>query len=121
MTTDNYMALEDFQELWTDKCKPWIQDIHKYKDVYIGAAAASSTVIANAYHHDSITIGKPITISNVSGYLWIIMPGDYTPVATMNGIEIPISLDSTTTIDSKTYKVWKSVNGYNGTFNIFLM
>lgn len=122
VTVDNYMALDDIQTLWTNTLKPWIlQNIHSYTDVYIGVAAASSTVIDNAYHHDNISAGRPITFTNASGYLWIVMPATYSPVAMMNGIEVPMALDSTTTISSKSYKVWESTNQYSGTFNIYLM
>lgn len=122
MTKENYMALADFQSLWTDKCKPYIKDLHEYKDVYIGAAAASSTIKANAYHHDSITKGRPISISNASNaYIWVILPStEETAVVMMNGMEVPMTSDGTTTISSKSYKVLKSGNTYTGSFNIFL-
>lgn len=121
MTKANYMALDDFQSLWTNKCKPWIQSNHEYKDVYIGAAAASSTVIDDDYYRESVTKDRPIAISNASGYIWIILPSTYSPVAMMSGMEIPMTQDGTTTIEEETYKIWKSANTYSGTFNIYLL
>lgn len=94
-----------------------------YEDVYIGAAAASSTIRTSGYHHDSITRGRPIAISNASSgsYIWVILPASYSPAVMMGGIEVPMALDSTITISGKSYKIWKSSNTYAGSFNLYLM
>jgi hypothetical protein len=91
-----------------------------YQDVYIGVADVSSTIIDPAYHHDRIVRGRPISFSNANGYLWVVLPQSYAPVFLMSGIEIPVSVDDTITIDDKAYNIYKSANAYNGTFNIFM-
>ena len=92
----------------------------QYEDVYIGVAAQSSTIIDPTYHHDMIYRGRPISIGNSSGYLWVIMPSSYTPSVLMSGFEVPMSQNSTTTVGNVTYKIWKSSNSYSGGFNIYL-
>lgn len=91
-----------------------------YENVYIGVASASSTVLSSDYYHSSVLKGSPISFSNTSGKLWLIMPSSYSPVTFMSGIEVPMILDSTTTISGNTYNVWKSSNTYSGGFNISL-
>ena len=94
----------------------------QYSDVYIGAAAAYSSIISSSYHYDSIVRGRPINISNASSdYIWVVLPADYSPVVLLSGIEMKISLEGTTTISSKSYKIWKSTNIYTGTFNLYLL
>lgn len=95
-------------------------DLTRYKDVYIGVAAVSTTVISSGYHHDNIVYGKPVTFSNASGYIWAVLPAEYEPTVAMSLMEVPMALDSTTTIDSKSYKIWKSMNQYSGTFKLYL-
>jgi hypothetical protein len=95
-------------------------DLTRYKDVYIGVAAVSTTVISSGYHHDNIVYGKPVTFSNASGYIWAVLPAEYGPTVAMSLVEVPMALDSITTIDSKSYKIWKSMNQYSGTFKLYL-
>lgn len=122
MTQDNYMAQADVQYLWTNKIKPAVAakaDVC-YSDVYIGVAAQSSAVQVDGNHHDTITRGRPLAFSNASGYIWLILPSTYSPVVMMNGMEVPMTQDGTTTVGSVTYKILKSSNAYSGTFNIYL-
>ena len=99
-----------------------LYNILQYSDVYVGAAAAYSSIISNSYHYDSIVRGRPINISNASNdYIWVVLPADYSPVVLLSGIEMKISLEGTTTISSKSYKIWKSTNIYTGTFNLYLL
>lgn len=99
------------------------QDAISYTDVYLGAAAASSTIIDDDYYYDVITRCRPITISNAAAgsYVWLVLPAIYSPVLAVGGVEMPMVLDSTTTIDGKSYKIWKSSNTYSGTFNVYLL
>lgn len=122
MTKARYMALADFQTLWTNQIKPSLPSKNdtQYNDVYIGVAAQSSTVIDSAHHYDSIVRNRPISFSNTSGYLWVVLPSSYSPIAMMGGIEVPMTLDSTTTAGEITYKIWKSRNSYTGDFNVIL-
>lgn len=98
-----------------------LYNILQYSDVYIGAAAAYSSIISSSYHYDSIVRGRPINISNASNeYIWIVLPADYSPVVLLSGTEMKISLEGTTTISSKSYKIWKSTDIFTGTFNLYL-
>ena len=99
------------------------QDALYYKDIYIGAAASSSTIKTSTYHHDSILRGRPIAVDDVTSgdYIWVILPDTYSPIVIMGGLEVPMSLNGTATIDSKSYKVWRSDNTYVDDFSISLM
>ena len=97
------------------------RDSIQYKDVYIGTGDTASEVMVNANHYSQIQKYTPIGISASAEYLWIIMPSVYTPTALMSGNEVPIELDSTVTVESVTYKVWKSSSTYTGTFNVYLV
>jgi hypothetical protein len=93
-----------------------------YFDIYVGAAANSAAIIDETYHHNYITRGRPILISNAENdYLWVIAPASYAPCVMMSGMEVEMSLDSSTTIDDKSYKVWKSDCTYSGTFKVCLI
>ena len=87
-----------------------------YDDVYLGVAEESSTVIDDAYHHDEIVRGRPVAFTSAEGYIWLVLPAKYSPVVAMSLVETPMSLDSTTEIGGKTYKVWKSAESQTGTF-----
>lgn len=94
----------------------------QYEDIYIGAAVASSTIISSTYHYDSILRGRPIAVTAELGYIWAVIPASYNnPIITMGGIEVPKTMDSTTTIEGKEYNVWKSANIYTGTFNLYMI
>lgn len=97
-----------------------LQAMIQYDDVYIGIASSSADILDSTHHHDNIFRGKPIPFSNASGYIFVVIPEDYNPVVAVNLIETQISLDSTTTIGGKNYKIWKSGNSYQGSFNVYL-
>lgn len=116
------MALADVQSLWTNEMKPWIIGRNSYEDVYIGAAASLSAIITNANHYELLSKGNLVSISNASNaYLWIVLPTTYTPTMLMSGLEVPMTLDSTATIGTTTYNVYKSNNLYSGTFKVCLI
>ena len=118
MATENYMALADVQNLWTNQMKPAITT---FKDVYVGAGAVYSDVMVAAKHHDSVLKGALISVTASSNYLWIILPNTYSPIVQMGGIEVPMTAQSNVTVGEVTYKVLKSSNSYTGTFNITLL
>lgn len=92
-----------------------------YYDIYIGAATQSTTIKTSTYHHDAVLRGKPISITASSQKIWMVLPDDAeVPTVLMNGMEVPMELHGTTTIDEETYKVYKSGTYYTGTFNITL-
>ena len=98
-----------------------IRDALWYNDVYVGAASTSPGIATSSYYHETVMRGRPITITNADDeYLWVILPARYTPVVIISGLDIPMEMDSTTTISSKSYKIWKSSNIYSGTFNVYL-
>ena len=93
-----------------------------YKDVYIGGAIVSSTIVSNTYHHDSILRARPISVTTTSEYIWAVIPTSYTnPAILMGGLEVPIAWDSAITIEGKAYNIWKSINLYTGTFSLSLV
>lgn len=127
MTQEHFMALADFQTLWTNTIKPYIagnfanKNEISYIDVYIGAGKSSAAIIVAANHHDVIKKCEQISITNTDvDYLWVVLPASYSPMVMMGGLEVPMSLDSTTTISEESYKIWKSVNTYSGSFKIYL-
>ena len=64
---------------------------------------------------------EQISITNTDvDYLWVVLPASYSPMVMMSGLEVPMSLDSTTTISEESYKIWKSSNTYSGSFKIYL-
>ena len=100
--------------------KNYVTDEISYEDVYIGVADTSSEVIDDAYHHDSLMIGRPVTFNNASGYIFVVLPEGQEPVVTMSSFEVTMSLDDTTTIGDVTYSIYKSGEKVTGTFNISL-
>ena len=92
-----------------------------YNDIYIGAATQSTTIKTSTYHHDVIAKGSLISITANSHKIWLIFPdASDLPHVFMSGMEIPMVLHGTTTIDEKTYNVYKSESPYTGTFNVQL-
>lgn len=92
-----------------------------YQDIYIGAATQSTTIKTSTYHHDLLTKGDLVSVTASSQKIWMILPNDApVPHVFMSGLEVPMELHGTTTIDEATYKVYKSVSPYTGTFNVQL-
>ena len=92
-----------------------------YRDIYIGAAAQSTTIKTSTYHHDVVAKGSLISITANSHKIWLIFPeAADVPNVFMSGMEVPMVLHGTTTIDEETYKVYKSESPYTGTFNVQL-
>lgn len=96
------------------------QDV-QYEDVYLGVGATAESIIVTANHHDVLKKNRPVSFSNATGYIWTILPEDYSPIVKMNGFDIPITLDSTVTISDKGYKVWKSHSSFNGSLSVYLV
>jgi hypothetical protein len=97
------------------------QDALFFKDVYIGAAAQSTTIKTSTYHHDILVKGSLVSITANSQKIWLIFPEDIdVPNIFMSGMEVAMVLHGTTTIDEATYKVYKSDSPFTGTFNIQL-
>ena len=92
-----------------------------YKDIYIGAATQSPTIKTDPYHYDVVVRGKLLPITANSHKIWLIFPDENeVPTVLMNGMEVPMELHGTTTIDENTYKVYKSQAPYKGTFSVSL-
>lgn len=97
------------------------QDALFYKDIYIGAAAQSTTIKTSTYHHDTLIKGSIVSITANSHKIWMIFPETSDlPNVFMSGMEVTMVLHGTTTIDEKSYKVYKSVSPYTGSFNVQL-
>ena len=92
-----------------------------YKDIYVGAAAQSTTIKTSTYHHDLLAKGSLVSVTASSQKIWLIFPNDSdVPNVFMSGMEVAMVLHGTTTIDEETYKVYKSDSPFTGTFNIQL-
>ena len=92
-----------------------------YEDIYIGAAAQSTTIKTSTYHYDILVKGSLISITANNQKIWLIFPeATDVPNVFMSGMEVGMTLHGTTTIDEETYKVYKSSVPYNGTFNVQL-
>ena len=120
--------LEEIKEVIPEEATPenqladknYVIDEISYEDVYIGVAATSSEVIDEAYHHDSLMIGRPVSFNNGSGYIFVVLPEGQEPVVTMSSFEVSMTQDGTTTIGDVTYNILKSAEQTSGTFNISL-
>ena len=97
------------------------QDAIYYKDIYVGTATQSTTIKTSTYHHDLLAKGSLVSVTANSQKIWLIFPDDSeVPNIFMSGMEVAMVLHGTTTIDEKTYKVYKSGSPYTGTFNVHL-
>ena len=91
-----------------------------YEDVYLGTGASAASVMVAANHHDSLSKGDHVTLTASSNKIWIILPNTYSPTLTMNGMEVPLTYESSITEGGTTYRVMSSSNSYSGSFNIYL-
>ena len=104
----------------------YIKDIESqealfYKDIYIGAAAQSTTIKTATYHYDLIAKGSLVSITANSQKMWLIFQSTAdTPNVFMSGMEVAMVLHGTTTIDDVEYKVYKSESPFTGIFNVQL-
>ena len=86
----------------------WIGPGQNYSDVYDN----------NDYKYENININNPLNIECIQDYIYVIYPADseFMFNLTMNGFPIPMEPVDTTTIQD--YYILKSVNQYDGNFNI---
>ena len=97
------------------------QDALFFKDMYIGAAAQSTTIKTDTYHHDTIAKGSLLSMTANSHKIWLVFPETSdVPHVFMSGMDVSMELHGTTVIEEKTYKVYKSVSPFTGTFNVQL-
>ena len=92
-----------------------------YTDVYLGTGSSAASVMVPANHHDTMSRGEHVTVTASSNKIWIILPNTYRPTLTMNGMEIPLTYESSITEGDVTYRVMSSTNTYTGTFNVYLV
>ncbi len=91
-----------------------------YEDVYIGTGATYVSVMVEANHHDTVFKGDRFSITVNNSKIRIIMPSSYSPAILMNGVQAPLSLSNTVTVNEIEYKVWATNNTYTGTFDMFM-
>lgn len=91
-----------------------------YKDVYIGTGATYISVMVAANHHDVVMRGDKFTFTASNDKVRIVLPSIYTPTLMMSGVEVPIALNNTITVDEKEYKVWATSKTFTGTFDVFM-
>ena len=93
----------------------------QFEDIFVGVSSSIQGAMISGYHHNTLLRGERITQLNGNGLLYVVLPADYTtPVVMMSGFEVPMTFDSTVTSNDVSYKVWKSVSTYQGTFNLYL-
>lgn len=97
-----------------------VSDNLYYKDFYLGVSNSFVNIVGADYYHESVAKGVFISFDAVDGYIWAVMPEEYTPTVSMNLIKAEMEYDSTVLINGKRYKIWKSVDTHAGTFNLSL-
>ena len=86
----------------------WIGPGQNYSDVYDN----------NDYKYENINVNNPLNIECIQDYIYVIYPADseFMFNLTMSGFPVPMEPVDTTTIQD--YYILKSVNQYDGNFNI---
>lgn len=86
----------------------WIGPGQNYADVYDN----------NDYKYENINVNNSLNIECIQDYIYVIYPADseFMFNLTMSGFPVPMEPVDTTTIQD--YYILKSVNQYNGNFNI---
>ena len=86
----------------------WIGPGQNYADVYDN----------NDYKYENINVNNPLNIECIQDYIYVIYPADseFMFNLTMSGFSVPMEPVDTTTIQD--YYILKSVNQYDGNFNI---
>lgn len=86
----------------------WIGPGQSYADVYDN----------NDYKYENINVNNPLNIECIQDYIYVIYPADseFMFNLTMSGFPVPMEPVDTTTIQD--YYILKSVNQYDGNFNI---
>jgi len=88
-------------------------------NIWIGPGQNYSDVYENDYYkYENVSINNPFNIECIQDYIYIIYPSDCEFVFNfvMGGITIPMEPVDTTTLQD--YYILKSVNQYDGNFNI---
>lgn len=88
----------------------WIGPGQNYADVYDN----------DDYKYENINVNNPLNIECIQDYIYVIYPADseFMFNLTMSGFPIPMEPVDTTTIQD--YYILKSVNQYDGNFNIVI-
>ena len=70
------------------------------------------------YKYENINVNNPLNIECIQDYIYVIYPADseFMFNLTMSGFPVPMEPVDTTTIQD--YYILKSVNQYDGNFNI---
>lgn len=88
-------------------------------DIWIGPGQNYSDVYDNDdYKYENINVNNPLNIECIQDYIYVIYPADseFMFNLTMSGFPVPMEPVDTTTIQD--YYILKSVNQYDGNFNI---
>ena len=88
-------------------------------DIWIGPGQNYADVYENDdYKYEDININNPLNIECIQDYIYVIYPADseFMFNLTMSGFPVPMEPVDTTTIQD--YYILKSVNQYDGNFNI---
>ena len=88
-------------------------------DIWIGPGQNYSDVYEHDdYKYENINVNNPLNIECIQDYIYVIYPADseFMFNLTMSGFPVPMEPVDTTTIQD--YYILKSVNQYDGNFNI---
>jgi len=88
-------------------------------DIWIGPGQNYADVYDNDdYKYEDINVNNPLNIECIQDYIYVIYPADseFMFNLTMSGFPVPMEPVDTTTIQD--YYILKSVNQYDGNFNI---
>lgn len=88
-------------------------------DIWIGPGQNYSDVYENDdYKYENINVNNPLNIECIQDYIYVIYPAEseFDFNLTMSGFPVPMEPVDTTTIQD--YYILKSVNQYDGNFNI---
>lgn len=88
-------------------------------DIWIGPGQNYADVYDNDdYKYENINVNNPLNIECIQDYIYVIYPADseFMFNLTMSGFPVPMEPVDTTTIQD--YYILKSVNQYDGNFNI---
>ena len=90
-------------------------------DIWIGPGQNYADVYDNDdYKYEDINVNNPLNIECIQDYIYVIYPADseFMFNLTMSGFPVPMEPVDTTTIQD--YYILKSVNQYDGNFNIVI-
>ena len=93
-----------------------------YSSLYIGSGSTVED-ITSMFLHTDVVKGSRFTISLNNNYIFLLLPDNYSMTAlTMNGMDIPMSVEASVTKEDITYNVYKSQSTYTtGNYTVTIL